>query len=582
MEPFSTIAAGIISTIASAAAKRAGGDAIAAFTKKKADRARLSAYLQRLTNLNSYFVTYRISRQHIKDAYVEPQIIDGAITRTHISPEQYEIVSKGLSRRDIADERFEHIPTQTRDNRIHTTLDLSYVPLSDLVTSPDDCLVLGDAGDGKSSLLAYLCWRRLNEENPRIPIFLDSRQLRDASVVDLIYAAFNDAGMPNATPASIGGGLSIYVDGLDELPRNKYSEVCMEINQLNAEGPEIQFTVSCRAGAYKGDFEHMREVSIAPFTSQQTTLFVNRWYADVEDGPNATEMLGQINASDRLAELATKPLILALMCSAFRRYLNISRRPTALFNQCIESLIWEWDAKRTIRREGSFSGLDIEKQVWLHSLLAVNLHDSGRRFCDQKTPLAILTRDLPKFGIEVHNAALVLKEIVANHSIFVKWTEDTYGFNHFAIQEFLAALWYRGDRRWERLLTPERISDTWWEYVTAYCIASLDDATEALTRLYNSDGVPELRRTHLAAHSLRYDPIVDESIRNEVIRKILHWYHNGDCQQKKAAIDMLVGMEDDWAAPVIRRSLAGTLTPTEINSVLRKRQTRSSGQDDGM
>lgn len=581
MEPLATIAAGIISTIASAAATRAGGEAIGAFSRKKSDREKLAAYLQRLTNRNSYFVTYRIARQHIKDAYVEPLIVDGAITRTHLSPEQYEIVSEKLARHEFDNERFFQNPTRARDN-IHTTIELSYVAPSELAASPDDCLVLGDAGDGKSSLLAYLCWKRLSDEKPRIPIFLDSRQLRDASLSELIGAAFNDAGMPGATPVSIAGAISLYVDGLDELPRAKYNRTCLEINTLNAEGPEIQFTVSCRAGAYRGDFEHMREVSIAPFTKRQTTLFVNRWYADIEDGPNASEMLDQINASDRLAELATKPLLLALMCSAFRRYLNISRRPTALFKQCIESLIWEWDAKRTVRREGSFSSLDIEKQVWLHSLLAVRLHDSGRRFCDHKTPLAILTEHLPKFGIEAHNAELVLGEIVANHSIFVKWTEDTYGFSHLAIQEFLAALWYSSDRRWEKLLAADRISDTWWEYVTAFCIASLDDATEALQRLYTAGDVPELRRTRVAAHGLRYDPIVDASIRNEVIRKILCWYHNGDWQQRHAAIEMLVGMEDDWTAPVIRRSLAGTLTATEVNSVLRKRQARSTERDDGL
>lgn len=571
MEPFTAIATAILTTVGSTAATKAGGGIFTAWAQKKTTSEQLAAYLKRVTNLSSYFVTYRLARQHVRDAYVEPRIIDSAVTRTHVAPEDF--LASSQINTTLHDDRFERtFPVeQLRPTR---TVELKYVSIDELSDANGDCLVLGDGGDGKSSLLSYLCWRRLHAPNPRLPVFVDSRQLRESTLRQRIEESVQEAGLPNKSLAALSIAVSVYVDGLDELPVEKYRETAAAINTLNAEAPDFQFTVACRSGAYKGDFEHMREVSIAPFSSTQADLFVRRWYAEVTDEPNADELLGQIHASDRLVELATKPLLLALMCSAFRRYLNISRRPTALFNQCIEALIWEWDAKKLVKRQGSFASLDLEKQVWLHSLLAAKLHDGRFRYCNKAIPIALLVSDLPRFGIEPHNADAVLSELVSHHSIFVKWTEDTYGFSHLAIQEYLTARWYRSDRRWEALLDPKRIEDTWWQYVIAFCLASMDDATEALNRLYNIDSVDEVRRTQIAAHCLRYDPIVDAALRNEIIHKILLWYHNRDHSYRQLAVEMLVGMEDEWTSPVIRRSLAGALTSSEINSILRKRQQR--------
>lgn len=571
MEPLSTITTTILSTLASAAAKNAGSSIIEVFTKKKESASKLEAYLTRLTNRSAYFVTYRIARQHIKDAYVEPRIINSAITRTHIAPQDYkQMLDKNpdLDKGRLPD-------TETAMASTFSTVELEYIGVADLARASTDCLILGDGGDGKSALLGYLCWTRLNLPNPRVPIFIDSRQLRESALTKTIYDALTEAGLDAHSLPMLSKTLSVYVDGLDELPIEKYRQTCHEINSLNIEAPDMQFTVACRSGAYNGEFEHMRGVSIAPFTTEQADQFVHRWYADISDRPNANDLLSHLHSSDRLLELATKPLLLALICSAFRRYLNISRRPTALFRQCIDSLLWEWDAKRLVQREGSFASLDLEKQVWLHSLLAVTLHNERMRYCTRATPLALLSRDLPKFGIDSLNSESVLDELVAHHSIFVKWTEDTYGFSHLAIQEFLAACWYRADKRWEGLITAERISDPWWQHVIALSLASMDDATEPLCQLYHDNRVDEVRRTQVAAHCLRYDPVIETELRNEIVSKILNWYHNRDSHHRAIAIEMLVGMEDEWTSPVIRRSLAGTLTESDINTILRKRNSHT-------
>jgi hypothetical protein len=73
-----------------------------------------------------------------------------------------------------------------------------------------------------------------------------------------------------------------------------------------------------------------------------------RWFNEVREsgwlyGANLGYMrelaITQIRKSDKLSDLSTQPLLLARMSNAYCRYLNISRRHTTLFDQCIESLL---------------------------------------------------------------------------------------------------------------------------------------------------------------------------------------------------------------------------------------------------
>lgn len=575
MEPFTTIASTILSGAATSGVKAIGTAIGKNVSRKKDVSAKLASYLEHLTNRTAYFVTYRVKRQHIEDAYIEPRIIDAAITRLHLPPNEYENAMKRLlsSFQNVSTDK-RNIPTafERIDAAKTFEVELSYIPAHALSATKDDSVILADAGDGKTSLLSYLCSSRLKSDSPKIPIFLDSRELANSNLVEKIRERLTAIGLTEfgENIPLIGPALTIYVDGLDELSVERYAMTCKEINDLNSSSPEIQFTIACRSGAYRGDFAQMLEVSIAPFDREQTEQFVRKWF-DTGDSKRADELIGQLRSGERLQELATKPLLLALMCSAFKRYLNLSRRPTALFQQCIDSLLWEWDAQRVVRREGSFANLDLEKKSWLHSLLAKELHVNGLKYCEREIPNSILQENLTKFGVTGENSLQVLAELVSHHSIFVKWTEETYGFSHLAIQEYLASRWFKNDRRWTKLLTVERLNDPWWEYVIAFCFASLDDATEAVSAVFEFEGVSEIRRTHVAAHCLRYDPVVDDAIRKTVIQKILNWYHNGDAQHHDTALFMLVGIDDEWTSPMIRRSLAGTLTAEQLARVISHR-----------
>lgn len=532
---------------------------------------KLGAYLQTVENRVGYFVSYRPERTRLDAAYVEPIVVDTVLSRSYIKPADYAALYESVRQitgRPAGPHVLPSALAAFRDGVF--SLDIKRIPRDTLLELPA-VLILGDAGTGKSALTAFTCLKRLRTDTPRIPIYLEAKDLT-APLRQRISEIFVQLDIPDVAPDEVDFKLAVYVDGLDELPTSRFKAVCRELGDLHKELPRAQIMAACRPAAYAGELSFLKEITILPFNAEQAEQFIRRWFSSAL-GPTADALLAKINRHTRLSEMSTQPLLLALMCSAFRRYLNVSRRQTTLFQQCLNSLLWEWDADRGVTRDSSFADLDLEKKVWLHSRVAVTLHEKNLRFADKTLVLSVLQDALPRFGISQDRAVAVLRELSAHHGILVQLTEETFGFAHLALQEFLAAKWYAADRRWEGLLNRATMSAPWWEPVIALSIAALPDATDALTALLACDDVPHVRRMQLAAECLRLDPILSPSVRENTLRTILHWFHNGTAEQSNAALYMLIGIEDDWSAQSIRRSLSGNLPTKETAPLWRSSAT---------
>ncbi|HEX8683468.1 MAG TPA: NACHT domain-containing protein [Ardenticatenaceae bacterium] len=556
----SAIATEVLKNLLSSGGESLGGQLANKLRRSSKASDCLKDYLERLTNRVSYFVAYRPSPQFINDVYVQPLILDTALSLTYIEPELFKNLWPGL--------------ISGRYSDLDPHLRLTYVTPDELATNASGLLVLGEAGAGKTTFLSYLCLNRLKAPKPRLPIFVDSKDLETKTIRELISEVLRLLGLEDKNISWLNQSLTIYVDGLDELLFTRYKEVCAELGEIKQETPTIQITAACRSSAYQGDLAFLKEVTLLPFTRERTEEFIRRWFIGINNGPSAEGLIHQINKSDRLAEVSSQPLLLVLMCNAFRRYLNVSRRQSAMFDQCINSLLWQWDADRVVVRVAKFRDLDLEKKKWLHANLAVNFHNRRRRYCDKRFIVDLLKEELPRFGIPSTDAEVILSELCAHYGILVKWTEDTYGFSHLALQEFLAAKWYANERRWENLISPSILISQWWENVVALCFASLSDATAGMERVWNHTDLSELDKLKILAHSLRLDPIVDANFRRDLLTRILYLYHNTkSAEEYDAVLLMLVGIEDDWSAPIIRRSLGGML-PTRDLAKLLMRTTR--------
>jgi predicted NACHT family NTPase len=562
----------VLSTIIASSTQVLGSKVIAQFKQGKETTKELKDYLLRLTNRVSYFVTYRPNPQHVDDAYVAPLILNSALSKTYIPPETYEkmatLLEEGLAK-GLTTEQLSTFVASGLSHSDNIVVNVQYIPLDELTNNYHSILVLGEAGAGKSALLSYLCLSRLRHKKPRLPVFADARDLDKKNIGVLIKDLLTALNLNDKDLKWLDKSLTIYIDGLDELENKRFKQICAEIGVLRSEYPNIELTVSCRSASYKGELSFLDEISLLPFDVVRAESFIERWFKTAHNAPPHDKLINQIRKSEKLSDLSTQPLLLALMCNAYCRYLNISRRHTTLFDQCIESLLWQWDADRAISRESAFSSLDLEKKKWLHSSLATNLHLKKKRFFEKRFLLSILEEDLPKFGINSSEASNVLTELCSKHGILVEWTQDTYGFGHFALQEYLTAKWYASEQRWRSLITKEVLSDSWWENTLALCFAILSDATIAMKTLLEFEHMAEIEKLRILSNSLKYDPLISPDIRSRILNRILHYYHNGNAQQHDIAVDMLIGIDDDWSAPLIVKSLDSPLPSRELAKALK-------------
>ena len=554
MELIATIASSVLSSLAGSAAKNSGSTVLMRLSERQRTADKLKTYLKNLSNSTMYSVAYRASSQSLDDSYVEPRVIDSALALSHIDPIDYKSIDARL------------IPSSTLcDAKPHFIADLDIVESQQLIDSDRNIVVLGDAGDGKTSILCYLLWNRLRKKKPKFPLFINSVNLKSKDLLGCINESLEDAGLPNSLSylANAARTTILYIDGLDELTIEKQNKSYVQIDQLVKTYPDLRVCIAIRSAAYKGQFSYMRELTLAPFDSGQINEFILKWHSFDGLADKGNRLILMIESNQRLAELATKPLFLNLICNAHRRYLDLSQRPSALFSQCIDTLMWDWDARRDVQRSNLFSCLDIEKKRMIHARIASEMHSERTRFWKYQQITSFLRKELPRFSIPEQECQNVLEQICSNHCVYVKHTEDCFGFTHNALQEYLTAEWLKYERRWASLVSSSLVLDSWWEHVIYLTISSMGDATEALAMLYENENIDLNRRLWLSANCLKFDPVLDPAIREMITRRVLSLYHNGNPEERNLSLSILAGWRDEWTSEIVKRSLGSQLPGKE-------------------
>jgi formylglycine-generating enzyme required for sulfatase activity len=165
------------------------------------------------------------------------------------------------------------------------------------------------------------------------------------------------------------GGV-ILLDGLDEVPEaeDRREQVKDMIIGFVSDFPRCRFLVTSRTYAYERDewkLPGFVEIVVAPFGPEQINCFVDRWYTaqtvapwnlHPDDAQGRAEVLKKdIEGSDRLKELASRPLLLTLMASLHtRRGGSLPDRREELYAMAVDLLLDQWEGPKVVHApEGS-------------------------------------------------------------------------------------------------------------------------------------------------------------------------------------------------------------------------------------
>lgn len=229
-----------------------GASAGHALTSKRAHRKLLEEHLRQTTLRLSRLVAYRPSPQQIEEVYVQPVVMDETLSLADIEPKLYEFLEQFISKiRQEGPSKLSvtSILDQTPPPVRQLISNIKTFSADQLAATEGNFIILGEAGAGKSSLLQFVCYKRILDKQSRLPIFIESLDLLDRSVTDILRETTSRFGFDSSLLLKLGGSLSIYVDGLDELEPTKYYTICRELSDLVNLYPQIVVCAAMRSSA---------------------------------------------------------------------------------------------------------------------------------------------------------------------------------------------------------------------------------------------------------------------------------------------------------------------------------------------
>jgi predicted NACHT family NTPase len=250
-------------------------------------------------------------------------------------------------------------------------------------------MVLGNPGTGKTTFLRKVGLEALKGKRNGeyqyicIPVLLELRKFRlgEIDLIQAIASEFQNCGLPEYQECTKKllekGRLLILLDGLDEVPSDRLSEMTTQIRDLLDCYSNNRFIASCRIAAYRNfhSFQRFTDVAIADFDDEQIETFIGKWFKSHDQPEWGQQCWKKLNSGDHQAtkELTRTPLLLTLICILFKRRGEFPNKRATVYNEALWTLLSEWDASKEIVRSAPYQGMDTKcKEI----MLAEIAHDN--------------------------------------------------------------------------------------------------------------------------------------------------------------------------------------------------------------
>lgn len=462
-------------------------------------------------------------------------------------------------------------------------------------------LIRGLAGSGKTTLLQWLAVGAARQDLPSeianlrelIPFVLPLRTLirqaalptpdRFLETTGCMFAGAQPPGWPDRV-LKTGRGL-LLIDGIDEVPQQQRDHTREWLRELLAAYPQSIYVVTTRPSAVPEGWLtslEFRELTVRPMSLRDVAVFISRWHVAArselshEQERQAMEALEEglkdaVRAQRNLAQLATTPLMCALMCALHRdRRGHLPQGRMELYEAALSMLLVRRDRERDI---GAPEGISLTRQqsIQLLQRLAYWLIRNGQAEMDQDTALAVIEELLPAMPAVAAqgDASQILAHLLARSGLLRQPTADTIDFVHRTFQDYLGAKAAVETR--DLPLLVRHAHDDQWEDVFRMAVAhAYPDVRATLLRrlIASGDKVAEHRiRLHLlAAACLEQATELDPAVRQEVESRVAallpprsRTEANALAEVGPVILDLLPGpegLEDDEAEAVVTSAAA--------------------------
>ncbi|MFI5591183.1 NACHT domain-containing protein [Amycolatopsis sp. NPDC051758] len=231
-------------------------------------------------------------------------------------------------------------------------------------------LVRGEAGSGKTTVLHWLAvqcasrqltgatgWDDLEPFLLRLRRFTRSELPSPERFLDEVGRHIADE-MPSGWVQQRlrNGQAVVLVDGIDELPADRRSEVRRWLGELISAFPRARYVVTTRPAAVERDWlaaEDFTEVSLQPMTPRDVRTFVERWHSAMPNDDalvaRRDDLIAAIGTRSALRRLAETPLLCALLCALHHtRNGHLPHNRMELYDVALRMLLDRRDVERRV------------------------------------------------------------------------------------------------------------------------------------------------------------------------------------------------------------------------------------------
>jgi len=357
--------------------------------------------------------------------------------------------------------------------------------------------LLGAPGAGKSTFLSQLgqkallsraaggqLWETLRGTtaygHAKLPVLIELRRFKSEPIdlVALIVKEFATCQFPESRAFVEGalkeGGLLILLDGLDEVPEAKLTEVIEQVRDFvdrygerGAEGN--RFVTSCRTAHYKSFFRKFTDVVLADFSDEQIEQFAQNRFRSADDlnDQTADKFLTELRRPENAGslELARTPLLLGFLCVTFDHRQELPGTRSSLYRRALDILLREWSASKRVHDEPVYKELNTDLEVDLLAEMAESLFREDRFFFTREEAKKQIREFMGKVlnAPKTLDADQILTAIEVHQGLIVKRAQDSYSFSHLTIQEYLAAkkIWEGGEKMWGACVEDHLFEERW-------------------------------------------------------------------------------------------------------------------------
>ena len=316
--------------------------------------------------------------------------------------------------------------------------------------------ILGKPGAGKTTFMRYLVHQTIIAyELDKLPIFITLRDWNpqsdslspnpETSLKNFISNQFAICNFPEAATfieyILESGKAIVLFDGLDEVPEadNQRKAATAALRDFCREFLNTQVIITCRVAATDYSFTEFTYIEMADFNEKQVEIYARKWFS--KEPELAERFLIDLKKPDNkgVQDLGHSPLLLSMICLAYKETLKIPKRRVEMYEEALDSLLQTWDASRIIQRDEFYKNLSIGRKRQMFSRIAVDAFEKGKIFFTSRElsqSIEQYMKNLPPDDTEHSvDGEKVLQAISAQHGILVERAKKIYAFAHLTFQE---------------------------------------------------------------------------------------------------------------------------------------------------